>query len=73
MKRSLFFLFASMLIQQIAAQGTITGKVTDAATGDILLGATVILESNSTGTSRLVQGRLSVHCIWRIRASGRGR
>jgi len=60
MKRSLFFLFASMLIQQIAAQGTITGKVTDAATGDILLGATVILESNSTGTMSDFDGNYSI-------------
>ncbi|MDA8772307.1 carboxypeptidase-like regulatory domain-containing protein [Flavobacteriales bacterium] len=35
---------------QGASQGSIQGTVTDKATGELLLGATIILESNSTGT-----------------------
>jgi len=38
----------------------ITGKVTDASTGDPLVGATVLIEGNTTGTSTTIDGTFTL-------------
>ena len=54
-----FFLFV-LSWNSIHAQGTITGRVTDQATGEVLLGATIILESNSSGTMSDFDGNYTI-------------
>ena len=55
-------LLASFLLLTIAAfgQGTIVGTVTDKATGDILLGATVMLESSTSGAMSDFDGKYTI-------------
>ncbi|MFZ9055261.1 MAG: TonB-dependent receptor, partial [Flavobacteriales bacterium] len=55
-------LLASFLLLTIAAfgQGTIVGTVTDKATGDILLGATVMLESSTSGAMSDFDGNYTI-------------
>ena len=61
----LFFLFLVVFHTAAFAQstGTITGKVTDAKTGEPLIGATVILEGTNLGSSTDVEGRYVIEGI----------
>lgn len=60
MKNWIFLFLVCALYAKANAQGTIAGTVKDKANGDILLGATVILESNSTGTMSDFDGHYSI-------------
>ncbi|MCX2741327.1 SusC/RagA family TonB-linked outer membrane protein [Pontibacter anaerobius] len=57
-----FFLMAALLQQQAMAQGkTISGRVTDAATGQALPGVAVLVKGTTTGTATSVDGTYSIN------------
>jgi len=61
---SLFFLFL-VLISQIALgqSGILSGTITDSKTGEVLIGATVILEGTTIGAASNSDGRYTVRNI----------
>ncbi|MDA0912782.1 MAG: TonB-dependent receptor [Bacteroidetes bacterium] len=63
MKKCTAVIFALICSTYLLAQGTVTGKVTDKGTGDILLGATVLLKSNGTGAMSDFDGNYTISNI----------
>jgi TonB-linked SusC/RagA family outer membrane protein len=60
-RKALLLLFAIMLQSAVIyAQQTVTGLVKDAASGEALIGATVIIKGTTTGTVTDVDGRYSL-------------
>ncbi|MDR9419539.1 carboxypeptidase-like regulatory domain-containing protein [Gracilimonas sp.] len=57
------FLFSIQINVIAQTTGTITGKVTDAKTGEPLIGATVILEGTSLGDATDTEGRYTISNI----------
>lgn len=53
---SLFFLLLLTYQDIFAQKGVISGKITDANTGELLIGATVVLDGTSTGTASDIDG-----------------
>ncbi len=51
---SVLLLFATLVAG--AQQGTIQGKVTDATSGDEIIGANIVIEGTSTGASTSITG-----------------
>lgn len=63
-KKLLFTVFALLLSASAYAQsGTLTGQITDAETGEPLIGATVYIESINRGTQSDVDGNYTVSGI----------
>ena len=63
-KKLLFTVFALLLSASAYAQsGTLTGQVTDAETGEPLIGATVYIESINRGTQSDVDGNYTISGI----------
>ena len=62
MKQFLFIalFFIASLFDVLAQKGTITGKVTDAKTGEELVGATVMIEGTTTGTVTNFMGEYTI-------------
>ncbi len=61
MRKSIAFIVATLLLPGlIFAQAKISGSVTDASTGDKLVGANVIVEGTEVGTSTDVDGNYSL-------------
>ena len=61
MRKSIAFIVAILLLPGlIFAQAKISGSVTDASTGDKLVGANVIVEGTEVGTSTDVDGNYSL-------------
>ncbi|MDA0732919.1 MAG: carboxypeptidase-like regulatory domain-containing protein [Bacteroidetes bacterium] len=60
MKKYIFFIISALVLDYSFAQGTIVGSVSDASNGEMLLGATIILESNNTGTMSSFDGTYSI-------------
>lgn len=61
-KLLLFFFLVAVLLQQAMAQGkTISGRVTDAATGQALPGVAVLVKGTTTGTATAVDGSYSIN------------
>ena len=61
MRKSIAFSVATLLLPGlIFAQAKISGSVTDASTGDKLVGANVIVEGTEVGTSTDVDGNYSL-------------
>jgi outer membrane cobalamin receptor len=56
MRQIKFALLGTFMLLSSLTFAQITGKVTDASTGDPLVGATVYVEGNSTGTSAGIDG-----------------
>ncbi len=58
MKKSLLSAFLMLFaILQVAAQGTISGTISDLSTGETLIGANVVIDGTSTGTSTDFDGK----------------
>ena len=55
-----FFLFALLTLSVTAQERSITGKVTDAATNESLIGVTVLIEGTFTGTVTDIDGKFSL-------------
>ena len=55
-KRSFMFLASFLLPLSLFAQMTVTGTVTDAATGDALTGANVVVEGTDLGAAAASNG-----------------
>ncbi len=63
-KALLLFSFLILLNQQAFSQsGTLSGTITDAQTGEVLIGATVILEGTTTGAATNIDGRFNIKNI----------
>jgi len=63
-KKLLFTVFALLLSASAYAQsGTLTGQITDAETGEPLIGATVYIESVNRGTQSDVDGNYTINDI----------
>ncbi|MBD3616391.1 MAG: TonB-dependent receptor [Gracilimonas sp.] len=63
-KKLLFTVFALLLSASAYAQsGTLTGQITDAETGDPLIGATVYIESINRGTQSDLDGNYTISGI----------
>ncbi len=60
MKAIWFFLFALLTLSVTAQERSITGKVTDAATKEGLIGVTVLVEGSYTGTVTDINGKYSI-------------
>lgn len=60
MRNQLLFIFSVLTLNVSFSQATIAGKVMDKSTGDVLLGATIILESNSSGAMSDFDGNYSI-------------
>ena len=60
MKATWFLLFALLTLSVTAQERLITGKVTDAATKESLIGVTVIIEGTFTGTVTDFEGKYSI-------------
>ncbi|NEW83468.1 MAG: TonB-dependent receptor [Mariniphaga sp.] len=60
MKATWFLLFALLTLSVTAQERLITGKVTDAATKESLIGVTVIIEGTYTGTVTDFEGKYSI-------------
>ncbi|MCW1954208.1 MAG: carboxypeptidase-like regulatory domain-containing protein, partial [Flavobacteriia bacterium] len=59
--KKMYVLIAALLVTAISfAQGTITGSVTDASTGDVLPGATVLVKGTKNGTTTDFDGNFSI-------------
>lgn len=59
-KQFVLLLILCCFVGAVQAQRTISGKVTDLANGDVLIGATVMVENTSTGTITDVQGEFTL-------------
>lgn len=59
-KRAILFFFAIFSIVQLSAQQTISGVITDAETGDPLIGANVFIIGTSSGTITDIDGSYSI-------------
>lgn len=58
MKKSLLSAFLMLFaLLQVAAQGTISGTISDLSTGETLIGANVVIDGTSTGTSTDFDGK----------------
>ncbi len=62
----LLILFVTVATGQLFAQRTITGKVTDANTGDPMIGVNVLIEGSTTGTVTDLDGKYNL----KVPASG---
>ncbi len=61
---SLFLIFVLLSANGLAqTTGTITGHVTDAKTGEPLIGATVIIEGTDLGSATNIEGRYTINNI----------
>jgi len=60
MKAIWFLLFALLTLSVTAQERLITGKVTDAATNESLIGVTVLIEGTYTGTVTDYEGKYSI-------------
>jgi TonB-dependent starch-binding outer membrane protein SusC len=64
MKRFTNYLFLSFLVvllpSMLLAQRTITGKITDAETGETLISASVVVDGTTTGTSSDAEGKYAI-------------
>jgi len=60
MKRTMLLVMWALGAVTALAQGTVIGSVTDKATGDVLLGATVILSSDGRGTMSDFDGNFKI-------------
>ena len=60
MKATWFLLFALLTLSVTAQEKLITGRVTDAATKESLIGVTVIIEGTFTGTVTDFEGKYSI-------------
>ena len=60
MKNYLALILLVLVFCQLNAQGTVKGVVTDKANGELLLGATVIIESSGNGTMTDFDGNYTI-------------
>jgi TonB-dependent starch-binding outer membrane protein SusC len=60
MKATWFFLFALLTLSVSAQEKSITGRVTDSATNEGLIGVTVLIEGTYTGTVTDIEGKFAV-------------
>ena len=60
MRQIKFALLGTFMLMSSLTFAQITGKVTDASTGDPLVGATVLIEGNTTGTSTNIDGTFTL-------------
>ena len=60
MRQIKFALLGTFMLLSSLTFAQITGKVTDASTGDPLVGATVLIEGNTTGTSTTIDGTFTL-------------
>ena len=60
MKKLSIFTILSLVTLSLLAQGTISGTILDEKYGDPLIGAIVVIESTSTGTSTDFDGKYSI-------------
>ncbi len=60
MKATWFFLFALLTLSVSAQEKSITGRVTDSATNEGLIGVTVLIEGTYTGTVTDTEGKFAV-------------
>ena len=59
--KKMYVFVAALLVTAISfAQGTISGSVTDASTGDVLPGATVLVKGTKNGTTTDFDGNFSI-------------
>ncbi|MEX0810819.1 MAG: TonB-dependent receptor [Chitinophagales bacterium] len=56
----LLFAFAILYTQFVFAQGTIRGRVTDAETGEEMIGTNVLIKGTSTGTTTDLDGNFTI-------------
>jgi len=56
MRQIKFALLGTFMLMSSLTFAQISGKVTDASTGDPLVGATVLIEGNTVGTSTKIDG-----------------
>lgn len=70
---SLFITFILFTLNIYAQEGILTGAVTDAQTGEVLIGATILLEGTTLGAATNAEGRYVIDNIpaktYNIRAS----
>ncbi|MDD4425542.1 MAG: carboxypeptidase-like regulatory domain-containing protein, partial [Mariniphaga sp.] len=62
LKLKILLLFLAIMLQGAAIYGqqTVTGSVTDASSGEALVGATVVIKGTSIGTVTDVDGNFSI-------------
>jgi len=59
----LFYAFFFISVSAVAQNGTISGIVTDAITGETVIGANVVLQGTTVGSTTDIDGKFSIDNI----------